>query len=171
MTNPPGILGAVMPDHEEFDPVLAGDPLADLLLSVAAIIVLAVLAILPSLPQRDASTAEAEVEFQLDGRRVTPWLATAAGLAIDAPPTTLIPLDRMFLDQTLAATLQGMQRTSEPLVLFIAPGGSEAAFQLEVIASRHGIRRIRQVRLDSGCERTIALHCARRPPLPSEQVR
>ncbi|GMO22148.1 hypothetical protein [Bradyrhizobium sp. TM233] len=176
MINPPNGFEAVMPDRDEFDPVLASDPLADLLLSVAAVIVLAVLAVLPSLPQRNASTAgaigalPADVDFQLEGRRVTPWLATRAGLAIDGSPANLIPLDRMFLDQSLTAALQGVQRANARLVLFIAPDGNEAAFQFEVIASRHGIRRMRQVRLEAGCERAIVAHCMRQPPR-SEQIR
>lgn len=167
----PPMLDDVAAERDEFDPVLASDPLADLLLSVAAIIVLAVLAILPSLPQRTASATEAQTGFQLDGRRVTPWLATSAGLAIDSSPTNLVPLDRMFSDQTLAAALQGMQPANEPLVLFIAPDGSEAAFQFEAIASRHGVRQIRQVRLEPGCERAIVAHCLRPPPRSNGQIR
>ncbi|PDT90813.1 hypothetical protein CO669_07505 [Bradyrhizobium sp. Y36] len=170
MIAPPSILDTVTPAADEFDPVLASDPLADLLLSVAAVIVLAVLAILPSLPQRDAAATEAEAGFQLDGRRVTPWLATGAGLAIDGSRTDPVPLDRMFSDQSLAAALQVMQRSDGPLVLFIAPDGNEAAFQFEAIASRHGIRQIHQVRLEPGCERAIVAHCMRQPR-SGEQIR
>jgi hypothetical protein len=148
--------------ESEFTPV--ADPLADLLLSAVAIIVLAMIAILPTLPRHFTSQDSPKdnpansvpgfpqnSSFRLEGREVEPLVATERGLIIGGRPGRVIPVGRVFFDEGLVATLERMRRLDETVVLLIEPDGFETAFQFEVIANRHGPRRMRQIRLDSEC--------------------
>lgn len=131
------------------------DPLADLLLSVAAIIVLVVIAVLPTIPRHPVSRTDRagfaqDWRFRLENREVHPFFATRDGLLVEGS-SSLIPVERIFLDDGLVATLERMRRSDEVVALLVEPDGHEAAFQFEVIASRHGPRSLRQVRLDSDC--------------------
>lgn len=144
----------VSPQRGDDDAHIA-DPLADLLLSVAAIIVLVVIAILPTIPRHPVSRTDRaglvhDWRFSLENREVHPFFATHEGLLV-AGSSSFIPVDRIFLDDGLVATLERMRRSDDVVVLLVASEGHEAAFQFEVIASRHGPRRMRQVRLDADC--------------------
>jgi hypothetical protein len=142
----------------ELGPV--ADPLADLLLSAVAIIVLAMIAILPTLPRHTTSQGDPassiggfphDSSFRINGRAIEPLVATAEGLVIAGRPVRLIPVGGIFFDKGLVATLEQMRGMDETVVLLIEPNGFETAFQFEVIASQHGPKRMRQIRLDSGC--------------------
>jgi hypothetical protein len=142
------------------EPTLAIDPLADLLFGVVAIVVLAVIVILPtvnfnSAPKPGTSRFNGEsmssTSFRLDNRPVEPLIATARGLRTGPSPSDFIPLERILDDKGLAAKLMSMRDRREPLVLLIDPDGDEAAFQFEAVASLNGPPRIRQIRLDTGC--------------------
>jgi hypothetical protein len=152
------IVDASMP-VDSSEPTLVADPLADLLLSTVAIIVLAMIAILPTLP-RHHSQAKPKSSitglpdtstFRVGGQDVEPMVATAAGLITLSSNRDLIPIGHMFFDKGLVAKLEDMRRLNQPLVLLIEPSGSETAFQFEVLANRHGPKRITQVRLDTDC--------------------
>jgi hypothetical protein len=142
-------------DHE---PAHVADPLADLLLSAAAIIVIAVIAVLPimprqSTPQREASRPlQNEVVFRLGDREVEPFIATERGLIVGHSSPRMIPVDKIFFDQALPGILEEMRKVDKAVVVLIEPNGFETAFQLEAIISRHGPGRMRQVRIDSECQ-------------------
>lgn len=151
-------------------PTLAIDPLADLLFGVVAIVVLAVIIILPTVGTRGAANAalqssvgEALIKsrFSLDGRAVQPFMATAAGLRYGPQPSQIVPLEAILQDAAVAARLREIRERGDPLVLMIDPGGSEAAFQFEAVASRDGPPRIRQIRLDATCTHAKSATLAR----------
>ena len=142
------------------EPVLAFDPLADLLFGVAAILVLAVVVILPTIRPdgtlRDRSTRRMmqNTELRLDGKAVAPLVAAADGLQLPAragQAAAVIPLDRILDDAELVGRLEQMRGSGEPLVLLIDGDGLEAAFQFEAVAALYGPPRIRQIRLDADC--------------------
>jgi hypothetical protein len=151
-------------------PTLGIDPLADLLFGVVAIVVLAVIIILPTVGMRGMASAalqgpvgEALIKskFSLDGRAVEPLVATAAGLRYGPQPSEIVPLEAILQDAPLAARLRAMRERGDTLVLMIDPDGSEAAFQFEAVASRDGPPRIRQVRLDATCTHAKSAALAR----------
>jgi hypothetical protein len=149
-TNPPV-------SREDNEPAHVADPLADLLLSAAAIVVIAVIAVLPIMPrhstlQREPSRAlQNNMVFRLGDREVEPFIATERGLIVGRSSPRMIPVDKIFFDQALPGILQEMRKADETVVVLIEPNGFETAFQLEAIASRHGPGRMRQVRHDSEC--------------------
>ena len=163
----------VFPPPPEIGLTPVADPLADLLLSAVAIIVLAMIAILPTLPRhftsqdnpKDNPTSSVpgfpeNSTFRLEGREVEPLVATERGLVIGGRPRRVIPVDRVFFDESLVATLERMRRMDETVVLLIEPNGLETAFQFEVVANLHGPKRMRQIRLDSECGHLNSEHRA-----------
>ncbi len=149
---------------------LVSDPLADLLLSVAAIIIIALIAILPHIPRHPvAGNGSASAlqglptnsKFRLEGRVVAPLVAAQGGLVMGRAPSVTIPVDRILVDESLITRLKRMRDTDEALVLFIEPNGLEAAFQFEVAANRYGPKRIVQVRLASDCSHVKSERLAR----------
>jgi len=157
------------------EPTLAIDPLADLLLSLVAIVVLAVIVILPAVqrdgarshaPRQPAASAPSHQVFRLAGRTIEPLVATSQGLRTGPAPEDIVAVDRILDDGALAARLQRMRDEGATLLLVIDPDGAEAAFQFEAVASLHGPPRIRQVRRDPACTHlrsaTLARDCAAR---------
>jgi hypothetical protein len=143
------------------EPVLAIDPLADLLFGVAAILVLAVVVILPTVRPdgtlRDRATRRLveNVELRLGEQRVEPLVAAADGLRLPAradQKAVIVPLDRILDDPELSERLERMRASGEPLVLLIEGDGLETAFQFEAVAASHGPARVRQIRLDADCQ-------------------
>jgi hypothetical protein len=157
----------------ENESALVVDPLADLLLSVVAIIIIALIVILPSIPLHPTSTdgltssipgLPQNSGLRLNGRRVEPLVATGQGLTLGESPSEFIPVGRVFLDGNLISKLKRMRDEDETVVLFIEPNGLETAFQFEVIANQYGPKRILQVRVDSDCNYVksdrLAAYCA-----------
>ena len=93
-----------------------------------------------------------EVVFRLGGREVESFIATERGLIVRHSSLRKIPVDKIFFDQALPGILGEVRKADKALVVFIEPNGFETAFQLEAIISRHGPRRMRQVRIDSECQ-------------------
>jgi hypothetical protein len=173
MFDPLARASPVFPRRPDGELTPVADPLADLLLSAVAIIVLAMIAIIPTLPRHHTSQGDpqhsiggfpADSSFRMQGREVEPLVATAAGLMIASRPARLIPVGSIFFDQGLVATLERMRRADETIVLLIEPDGFETAFQFEVIANRHGPKRMRQLRLEAECRpatsEQLPLDCA-----------
>ena len=155
------------------EPTIVSDPLADLLLSVVAIVVIVMMAILPTLPRHPVRRAASPGElagsmrglpdngrFRLHGHAVAPWVATAPGLVVGGA-SELIPVDRILQSDSLVARLEQMRRRDETMVLLIEPDGFDTAFQLEVVASAHGPQRMHQVRLDAACSHARSAAVAR----------
>jgi len=153
-------------NFQESEAAPIADPLTDLLLSVAAIIVLAVIAILPTISRHPGSHHD-RVAFRLEGRAVYPFVAIEQGLIIGAEPSRIIPVDRIFFDDGLIPILERMRATGETIVLLVEPNGFEPAIQFEVIANRHGPGRIHQVRLESPCDMTR--YCRDLIPRPDDR--
>ena len=105
--------------HQEYEPAHVADPLADLLLSAAAIIVIAVIAVLPimprhSMPQRDLSHGfQNSVVFQVGDRKVDPFIATEQGLIVGRSSSRMIPVDKIFFDEALPGVLEEMRKAKE----------------------------------------------------------
>jgi len=153
----PATLFAMLTEPTE---TLAIDPLADLLFGVAAILVLAVVVILPTVRPdgtlRDRTTRRLveNVALRLDGQRLEPLVASAEGLRLPARAdgkAVVVPLDRILDDPELSQRLERMRASGAPLVLLIEADGGEAAFQFEAVAALHGPPRMRQIRLDADC--------------------
>src|SRR5262249_13114765 len=154
---PPGTNSGIGVHEQEGDAAPIADPFADLLLSVAAVIVLTVIAILPTIPRHSPSHDD-RVGFRLEGRAVHPFVAVERGLIVGEASSRMVPVDRIFFDEGLVATLERMRTDGEAIVLLIEPNGFEPAFQFEVIANRHGPERMHQVRLESECSMTRYCH-------------
>jgi len=159
-------------NNPESETAYIADPLADLLLSIGAVVILIVIAIFPTIPQHSTSHARSagtlrvspkQFIFRFAGREVDPLIAAERGLVIGGPSPPVVPVDRIFLDESLVATLEQMRNAGEPVILLIEPDGLETAFQLEIVAGRHGPRRMRVTRLVSNCNPTksdvFALNC------------
>ena len=95
--------------------------------------------------------------FRLQGLAVHPFAAIGQGLVVEAASARVIPVDRVLSDEGLVATLERMRAAGEAIVLLIDPNGYETAFQFEVMANRHGPKKMRQIRLDSEC--TVERYC------------
>jgi hypothetical protein len=173
MLDPVTRAAPLFPPRPESELTPVADPLADLLLSAVAIIVLAMIAILPTLPRhytpqdnpKENQTSSVpgfpeSSSFRLEGREVEPLVATERGLVIASQPRRLIPVGRVFFDDGLIATLERMRSLGETIVLLIEPNGFETAFQFEVMANLHGPKRMRQIRLDSECSQEKSEHLA-----------
>jgi hypothetical protein len=128
---------------------LAVDPLADLLFNMVAIIVIAVIVILPTV---DATPGvRAPSGFKLDGRSAQTLVATAAGVRLGAGASQLVALRQVLSDEDLARRLERIRDQGDPLLVLIEPDGMEAAFLLETVVSDHGPVQFHQVRLDRAC--------------------
>lgn len=145
MTDPSGTQ-----DAEEF----AVNPMADLLFSIAAVFMLAVLLMLPlsHAAPRFAATAipgDAGAKLHIGAEPVTAFLADPAGLMLSDGRR----IDNAALadDARLKDQLRSLRERRERLMLVIAPGGEETAFQFEVQMAEYGPQTIRQIRLNSPC--------------------
>lgn len=157
----------------ENESALVVDPLADLLLSVVAIIIIALIVVLPNIPLHPTLGGSPtssmpwlpkNSDLRLNGHKVEPLVATGRGLMLGGSLSDFIPVGSIFLDEGLVNKLKRMRDADETVVLFIEPNGLETAFQFEVIANRYGPKRILQVRIDSDCNYIksdrLAAYCA-----------
>jgi hypothetical protein len=135
-------------------PFLTVDPLADLLFSLVAIVILAVIVLIPAIlshPLQALPGVPQKPAFRLNGQEVEPWIAAKQGLLIGPAHRDLVPYDRILDDNQLAAKLERLRAAGERLLLIIEPDGLETAFLFESALSLHGPRTIHQIRLDSAC--------------------
>jgi len=81
-------------NNPESETAYIADPLADLLLSIGAVVILIVIAIFPTIPRHStfhahsASTLRASAKhfiFRFEGREVDPLIAAERGLVIGGP--------------------------------------------------------------------------------------
>lgn len=134
----------------------ATDPLADLLFTLIAAVLPAILLLAPlsdgvrHAVEREATrrTAQAREGTTLRGAPVHPVVARAAGLSVDG---RFVPLDHIDDDPGLVAALDGMRAAHQPLLLLIEPDGGESAFLFEPVAAAHAPSRFDEVRLTSPC--------------------
>ncbi len=138
-------------DDDPAGPVVF-DPLADLFFSVVAIVVLAVIVILPSvrLDMEAARLPQPERELRIDGNVTDPIRATATGIVYGSQHVT-VPLDAIGEDAGLAGALRAARSHALPVVVLIEPDGGEAAFQLEPVLAREGPATVTEVRLAGDC--------------------
>jgi hypothetical protein len=137
----------------EDGPAFVFDPLADLFFSVVAIVVLAVIIILPTVRlQAFQAKPDSPPNFEIDGRTATAIRATAAGLILGSTGETRVALDAIGDDAVLTATLGRTVQAGAPLVVLVEPDGDEADFQLEPMLARAGVKSVTKVRLDPSCD-------------------
>ena len=151
-------------------PVVVFDPLADLFFSVVAIVVLAVIIIVPTvrLNGEAPATEKGPQTIEIDGHQVNPIRATSAGLSFGADGALTVALNSIDDDPRLLAALRRARQADLPLLVLIEPDGDEAAFQLEPVLAREGVASITQVRLDAACRHVRAPARAGGCPLPAK---
>ena len=155
------------PDQQTDENQALADPLGDLLLSVAAILMLAIILILPlsaHLPSRtieQAPSSEAASSEDIAAKQVDElWrlrepiilLANKDGLRFGAAPLDYISVDGILNEQSLSNKYRDLEPSDRSTILFIEPDGFESAFLFEAIA-RHFIGvKITQIRLRRRCD-------------------
>lgn len=139
------------------------DPLGDLLLSVAAILVLATIVMLPLVEkvQTPAGDPAREISSELDALsgQMQPLLATRFGLRFGRAAADIAPVDKILDDARLLARLGEIQKADAGILLLIDPDGLESAFVFDAVARNYVTRNITQIRLNQPCNeiRTGAL--------------
>lgn len=154
-------------EQGEADNGVLVDPLGDLLLSVAAMLILAVILLLPlgvHLPKhaaehdrsvqimRGEESEAKQLEDLLQNRAPFVLLATHQGLRFRAGRLDHISADRILDDQRLSESLREAGKADHPSILFIEPDGLESAFLFDALA-RHMIPgTMIQIRLRRRCD-------------------
>lgn len=147
------------------DKLLAADPLSDLLLSFAAILILVVIVVLPVAGHRDAgedTATEDQARRPRPGDKLRDVVETGAyfsvvakssGLTIGSDADRRIPLNSILDDTILKQRLDAAIGGNEAVILIIEPDGVESGFVFETLA-----RSIRQgfiqIRLSQPCDQT-----------------
>lgn len=156
-----------MPLDPESDETAPADPFADLLFTLIAAVLPAILVLLPALHLSGARPAAAPAaaapapEVRVRGARSWPIVAGAEGLRLTGAGDRLVPLDAVPDDAGLRAELTRLRGEGEPLLLIVEPAGLESAFLLEPVAALHGPREMVQVRAEAACGATRELALAR----------
>jgi hypothetical protein len=118
------------------------DPLADLMIGVAALFLVAAVVVAPPIA-RSLNAGGATPDrgtWQLDGQVVRPFTAMRDGLLL--PDQRFIPLSDLLAAPRLPASI----REASALLLVVEAGGEDAAFFLEAIAAQQGRSEIAIVR-------------------------
>lgn len=110
------------------------DPLADLMIGVAALFLAAAVVIAPAVARgvTGGSTMPETTVWQLDGQIVRPFIATRDGVVL--PDRRFVPLAEAAKTPVLPAALAAIDR----LLLVVEPGAEDAAFFVEALAARAG---------------------------------
>lgn len=140
---------------------MLADPQADLFFTLVAVMLPAILLLLPAARMADDAPAQrtqqmtetlARAGVNLDGVPAQLFIARADGVAFGPDGATVTALDAVQDDPALRAALSAAAlRQADPPLLLIEPGGEEAAFLFETLAAAYGPDRIAQVRLERGC--------------------
>lgn len=146
-------MGDEPPDDEA---ALRIDPFADLLFTLVATVMPAVLLLLPA--AQDAPAPLPDRPIRIEGRPAALYVARADGLRLGGPEARLVPLDAIPDDLPLRARLA--DAAVGPLLLLVEPEGGEAAFLFEGVLARAGVARIRQVRIAPTCGGPALRGCA-----------
>lgn len=138
----------------------ASDPLADLLFTLIAAVLPAILLLAP-LSTRSRNSAQAQeaalaaatarAGIVLEGAPVRPLVAGADGIRIGGGGGRLVDLDRIGEDAGLAAELDRSRADGRPPVLLVEPDGLESAFLLDPVLAEHGVDAVREIRSASPC--------------------
>jgi hypothetical protein len=140
------------PDLDD-GPTIVFDPLSDLFFSIVAIVVLAVIIILPTV-RLEASQPDPVANprrMQINGVDVTPLRAAVDGVHYGPDGGQFASLSDIADDRNLAASIKRAVAAGVPLVILIDPDGDESAFQLEPLLAQSGVGTVTQVRLDWTC--------------------
>lgn len=137
-------------------PVL-GDTQADLFFTLVAVMLPAILLLLPAARIADDTTVQraqqaaealAGAGMTLDGRTAQLFLADGAGIAYGPAASIRVPLAAIQEDPGLRRAMEAAWQDGQPLLVLIAPDGEEAAFLFDAVAARHGPARLAQIRLE-----------------------
>ena len=121
------------------------DPLADLMVGLAALILVLATVIAPvavaTAPggAKPAESAESK-GWRLDEKSVRPFIASREGVM--APGIGFIRLEAMLDDSRLSGAVLG----ARPFLMVVEAGGEEAAFTLEALAAASGLGNVAIVR-------------------------
>lgn len=135
------------------------DPLADLLFTLIAAVLPAILLLAPSLERanraidQSAETAHAAearaTTVTVEGRPAHVIVAEAAGLRV--PGREPVPLDAIPDDADLRRRLVAWRNGGEPLLLVVEPDGFESAFLLEPVLAASGLEAVEELRAPETC--------------------
>jgi hypothetical protein len=146
--------------EEDDDEAAAVDPMADLFFTLVALILPAILLMLPVVglasgtfpePSRRAAEALLTADLRVGGLPPAAFVASAEGLTIGGDVPRLITVDALFGDAVIANALAAARNAGAPVLLLVEPGGEESAFLFDSLAAEHGPPAITQVRLDDRC--------------------
>ena len=136
------------------DEASAINPLSDLLFSLAAVFILAVLLLLPMVRASgrvQQSPGTEDTQFNLNGQPLTAFLAVREGLILPGRAGQMIGQGAIADNPGLQASLNDLSKNNGRMLLLIEPGGEETAFQLEVEIAAHGPASLAQIRLVASC--------------------
>ncbi|GJD91434.1 hypothetical protein BHAOGJBA_4982 [Methylobacterium hispanicum] len=150
------------------------DPFADLLFALIAMVLPAILVLLPALhlgavrrPAAEAApTTPPSPAVTVGGHPAATIVAEAGGLRLASAGNRRIPLDAVPDDRALRDALAALRAAETPLLVLIEPAGLEAAFLLEPVAAAHGPVRIAQLRTATPCAEARDPALARACALP-----
>lgn len=147
------------PPDKDDDAALRSDPLADLMFTMIAIVLLALILVLPFALVGGAQSAGSpgrgsldDVRFKLRGQSALWIVATRSGLVIEGRKAPArIGIDAIGTSQGLRARLVKARAAKRPLIFLVADDGLEAAFATEPIIAALGPIDFYQIRLDRSC--------------------
>jgi len=140
--------------REAGDGEVQADPLADLMFTMIAVVLLALIVLLPFVgaPARPLPVADRAHRNRvvIGGKKAIVLFARVDGLRWGSATAQSVALEAIPNAPSLDRLLRRVRGAGSPLVVSIGPRGSEAAFELEPALARSGpkivyqIRRVRQ---------------------------
>jgi hypothetical protein len=134
-----------------------GDPLSDLMFTMIAIVLLALIALLPQILARQTETSHVRhrphvlaASYPIDGVDAVPMVASSRGVRVSGA-TTAVGIDEILGNPDIVAFLTALKSKKQRLIVAVDPDGSEAAFQLEGVLARAAPQPIFEMRSADGC--------------------
>ncbi len=146
------------------------DTLADLMLGLVAVVLLAVIILVPladfagkAKPAHHARLMREinEIPMTLNGREAISFVATRTGLLLSDGSGKRFGNRAVIDGPELGALLDRLHNTGKAVLLFIEPGGHDSAFHFESRLAREGHTEFAMVRVDPRCRFASEVSAAR----------
>ena len=137
---------------------LAAEPLADLMFTMIATVLLLLIAMFPSHSSNSDSAASDDAAslgrapIVINHRRAAALVASQAGIELPQQGAAMISIDSLSEDAHLRSFLENLRKADAPLVVIVGKEGLESSFELEGVLAAYGPQTIYQVRLDRECQ-------------------